>query len=124
MVRRLPSAAPSSGQTQVLPGITAIPAPGHTPGHAIYRVESKGHSITFIGDLIHVAAVQFSEPAVTITYDVDQTAAAKQRATLFDAFAASHELVAADHLPFPGVGYIQTQGNAYGLMPLNYRNRQ
>lgn len=114
---------PFRGETEVLPGITAIPAPGHTPGHAIYRVQSNGQSITFIGDLIHVEAVQFSEPKVTITYDVDQPAASKQRAERFNAFVAHHDLVAAAHLPFPAVGYIDRQANAYTFVPANYQNR-
>lgn len=48
---------PFSGITQILPGIRAIPAPGHTPGHSFYRVQSQGQSITFIGDMVNVAAV-------------------------------------------------------------------
>jgi glyoxylase-like metal-dependent hydrolase (beta-lactamase superfamily II) len=115
---------PFHGQTEVLPGITAIPAPGHTPGHSIYRVQSNGQSITFIGDLIHVEAVQFSEPKVTITYDVDQSAASKQRAERFNAFVVHHDLVAAAHLPFPAMGYIEQQSNAYKFVPVNYQNRQ
>jgi glyoxylase-like metal-dependent hydrolase (beta-lactamase superfamily II) len=114
---------PFHGETEVLPGITAIPAPGHTPGHSIYRVESSGQSIMFIGDLIHVEAVQFTEPKVTITYDVDQSAASKQRADRFNAFVAHHDLVAAAHLPFPAVGYIDRQASAYAFVPVNYRNR-
>jgi glyoxylase-like metal-dependent hydrolase (beta-lactamase superfamily II) len=115
---------PFHGETEILPGITAIPAPGHTPGHSIYRVQSKGQSITFIGDLIHVEAVQFAEPKVTITYDVDQSAASKQRAERFNAFVAHHDLVAAAHLPFPAVGYIDLRSNAYEFVPVNYQNRQ
>lgn len=114
---------PFRGETEVLPGITAIPAPGHTPGHSIYRVQSNDRSITFIGDLIHLEAVQFSEPMVTITYDVDQSAAPKQRVDRFNAFVMHHDLVAADHLPFPAVGYIDRQGNAYAFAPVNYQNR-
>ena len=111
---------PFIGQTEVLPGITAIPAPGHTPGHSIYRVQSKGKTMTFIGDLIHIPAVQFPEPAVTFAYDADQSMAAKQRGKRFNDFVASHELIAAAHLPFPSVGYIKTQGNAYRFVPLNH----
>ncbi|GLQ89025.1 MBL fold metallo-hydrolase [Dyella flagellata] len=110
---------PFSGQTEVLPGITAIPAPGHTPGHSIYRVQSKGQTMSFIGDLIHIAAIQFPNPAVTIIYDVDQSRAARQRTERFNAFVASHQLVAGAHLAFPGVGYIEGQGSAYRFVPLD-----
>lgn len=112
-----------SGRTEVLPGITAIPAPGHTPGHSVYRVESKGESITFIGDLVHVEAVQMEQPDVTIAFDVDQTLAAKQRAALFGEFVTQRELIAAPHLPFPGIGHVAKQGGGYSFVPEVYRNR-
>jgi glyoxylase-like metal-dependent hydrolase (beta-lactamase superfamily II) len=115
---------PFGGQTELLPGITAIPAPGHTPGHSIYRVQSKEQTITFIGDLIHIAAIQFPDPAVTFAYDADQSLAAKQRAERFNGFVASRQLVAGAHLAFPGVGYIKAQGSAYRFVPLNSRNRK
>ena len=48
-----------SGTEQLLPGISGTVHPGHTPGSAFYTLESKGEKITFVGDIIHVAAVQF-----------------------------------------------------------------
>lgn len=112
-----------SGRTEVLPGITAIPAPGHTPGHAVYRVESKGESITFVGDLVHVEALQMAQPAITVAFDVDQPAAAKQRIALFGEFAAQRELIAAAHLPFPGIGHVAKDGSGYSFVSALYRNR-
>ena len=49
---------------------------GHTPGHSIYMAESKGERMVFWGDLMHVASVQFENPAVTIRFDSDSKAAA------------------------------------------------
>ena len=49
------------GSAELFPGIRAIATPGHTPGHSIYAVESKGHKLVLWGDLMHVAAVQFPE---------------------------------------------------------------
>ena len=50
------------GETELVPGVRAIPARGHTPGHTIYRIESKGETLILWGDLMHVAAVQFDNP--------------------------------------------------------------
>jgi glyoxylase-like metal-dependent hydrolase (beta-lactamase superfamily II) len=47
---------------EVLPGIRAELHPGHTPGTAFYTLTSKGQSIVFVGDVIHVGAVQFPRP--------------------------------------------------------------
>ena len=49
-------------------------------------LESKGEKITFVGDIIHVAAVQFPQPDVTIAYDEDQDGAARVRKQAFDDF--------------------------------------
>jgi glyoxylase-like metal-dependent hydrolase (beta-lactamase superfamily II) len=72
---------PFSGVTELAPGVTAVPTPGHTPGRSFFRVESEGRSITFIGDIVHVQAVQFPKPEIMITYDVDNDAARRQPLT-------------------------------------------
>ena len=63
---------PFSGTTQLYPGIRALATPGHTPGHSVYEIESKGRKLVLWGDLMHVAAVQFVEPQVTIAFDISQ----------------------------------------------------
>ena len=108
----------------ILPGVVATLHPGHTPGSAFYTVTSRGRSIVFIGDIIHVAAVQFPNPAITIVYDLDPDAASAVRSAAFTDFAEGRQLVAAPHLPFPGVGHIRAEGeNSFSWHPLEYRNR-
>jgi glyoxylase-like metal-dependent hydrolase (beta-lactamase superfamily II) len=115
---------PFSGETTILPGITALPTPGHTPGHSFYRVASKGESIEFWGDILHFGSVQFPKPAITVVYDFDSKAAAAQRATQFIDAAKSRQLVAAAHLPFPGVGHIRAVDQGYTWVPVDYRWRK
>ncbi|NJK54131.1 MAG: MBL fold metallo-hydrolase, partial [Leptolyngbyaceae cyanobacterium SU_3_3] len=98
---------PFSGETAILPGITALPTPGHTPGHSFYLVESQGERIEFWGDIIHFGSVQFPKPEITVIYDFDSKAAAAQRAQQFTRAVKSRHLVAAAHLPFPGVGHLR-----------------
>lgn len=113
-----------TGRTQLLPGITAVPTPGHTPGHAFYRVESRGESIEFWGDLMHIGALQFAEPGITLKYDVDAPAAAAQRARQFAGAARNRQRVAAAHLNFPGIGHVRAEpGGAYSWTPVEYRDR-
>jgi glyoxylase-like metal-dependent hydrolase (beta-lactamase superfamily II) len=50
------------GAVEPFPGIKTIPAPGHTPGHSFYEVESNGRRFRVIGDTIHFAEVQFPHP--------------------------------------------------------------
>lgn len=110
--------------TEVLPGITANLHPGHTPGSAFYTLESRGRKIVFVGDIIHVASVQFPDPSITIIYDVDPEKAGKAREDAFARFATEGDLIAAPHLPFPGVGHIRTQRGGYTWVPVNYKNRK
>lgn len=109
---------------EILPGIRAELRPGHTPGTAIYTLTSKGQSLSFIGDLIHSGAVQFPRPDVTIDFDVDQPTARAVRRSAFDQFARGRSLLAAPHLPFPGVGHIAADRAGYRWFPIDHADRQ
>ena len=111
---------PFKGNTDLLPGIKAVATPGHTPGHSVYVVESKGEKLVLWGDLMHVAAVQFSQPQVTIAFDTDSKAAAAQRKKAYADAAAGRYLVAGSHLPFPGIGHVRAQGKGYAWVPVDY----
>ena len=111
---------PFSGDTELAAGIKAVASPGHTPGHAIYAVESKGEKLLFWGDLMHVAAVQFAEPATTIKFDSDSKAAAMQRKKAYADAARKGYLIAASHLSFPGMGRLRSEAKGYAFIPVNY----
>lgn len=110
------------GATELFPGIRAIPSPGHTPGHSFYAIESKGEKLVFWGDVVHVAAVQMPDPAVTIAFDMDPKTAAVTRKKAFDDAAAGRYWVAGDHLSFPGIGHLQKDAKAYRWVPIPYVN--
>jgi glyoxylase-like metal-dependent hydrolase (beta-lactamase superfamily II) len=111
-----------SGPTTLFAGISTIPAPGHTPGHTFYALESKGEKLVFWGDLVHVAEVQMPKPDVTIVFDVDPKAAAAARKQAFVDAVKGRYWVAADHISFPGVGHLQREGSGYRWIPMTYVN--
>jgi glyoxylase-like metal-dependent hydrolase (beta-lactamase superfamily II) len=114
---------PFEGDTELVPGVKAIANPGHTPGHALYAVESQGQKLVLWGDLMHVAAVQFPEPSVTIQFDTDSKAATAQRKKAFAEAAKQGYWVAAAHLPFPGIGHLRAEGKGYAWFPVNYSTK-
>jgi glyoxylase-like metal-dependent hydrolase (beta-lactamase superfamily II) len=109
-----------SNDGELSPGISAFAAHGHTPGHSIYLVESQGKKLLLLGDLIHVAAVQFAHPRVAISFDKDAKAAVAQRLRVFSDSAQRSVLVGGPHLSFPGLGYLNKQGAGYDWVPLEY----
>jgi len=111
---------PFEGNTDLVPGIRALAAHGHTPGHTTYLIESKGQKLMLWGDLMHVAAVQFPEPSVTIQFDTDNKAALAQRKLAYADAAKGGYWVAAAHLSFPGLGHLRSDGRGYAFVPVNY----
>jgi glyoxylase-like metal-dependent hydrolase (beta-lactamase superfamily II) len=111
---------PFDGDTELVPGVKAVASRGHTPGHSTYVVESKGQKLVLWGDLMHVAAVQFAEPSVTIQFDTDSKAAAMQRKKAYADAAKQGYWVGAAHLSFPGLGHVRADGKGYAWVPANY----
>ena len=103
-----------------IPGIKAIAIPGHTTGHTAYEIRSGDRALLIWGDLVHSMPVQFSNPDVSVEFDTDQKQAIATRKELFKR-AAGKTMVAGMHLPFPGIGMVQTDGNnKYLWVPIEF----
>ena len=110
------------GDTSLVPGVRAQFTGGHTPGHSFYVIESKGEKLVLWGDAMHVGAVQFAAPAITIAFDSDTKGAAAARAKAYADAAEQGYWVGATHLSFPGLGRLRAaEGGAYVFVPANYR---
>ena len=72
------------------------------------------------GDLMHVAAVQFAMPSVTIAFDNDPKAAAPARMKNYADAAKKGYFVAVAHVSFPGIGQLRADGKGYDWVPTNY----
>ncbi len=111
---------PFEADGEPVPGIRTLASYGHTAGHTSYLVESRGQQLLVVGDLIHVAAVQFADPGVTIAFDSDAKAAALSRTAVFGLAAKDDALVGAAHLQFPGMGHLRAAGKSWQWVPVNY----
>lgn len=112
--------SPFRAPTQIIPGIEAIPAPGHTPGSVIYRVTHGGKTLMLWGDIIHAHPVQLPQPEVAIHFDVNQQQAVKTRENVLAQVAREGDWVAAAHIAFPGIGKVMKAENGYRWVPVNY----
>jgi glyoxylase-like metal-dependent hydrolase (beta-lactamase superfamily II) len=114
---------PFEGEQDVVPGIRAIPLPGHTPGHTSYAVESRGQKLLVWGDVVHVAAIQFPDPSVTVKYDSDENQAELDRKRIFSDAAKAGYWIGAAHISFPGIGHVAERKGAFAWIPGDYTTR-
>jgi glyoxylase-like metal-dependent hydrolase (beta-lactamase superfamily II) len=103
---------------EVLPGVTAMPFHGHTPGHTGYLLNSGGESLLIWGDIVHVPEVQTARPEVCMAFDTDKAQAEATRRKVFDMVATDRLMVTGMHLHFPGFTHLVRQGTGYRLIPM------
>lgn len=72
------------------------------------------------GDSLHVEAIQFDDPAVTLQFDIDAQSAVTQRRRAFAEAAHEGYWIGASHLSFPGLGHLRAEGRGYVWVPASY----
>lgn len=102
---------------EVLPGVTAISAPGHTVGHTIYAIASGPRVMIYTGDLAHHHVLLLQRPLLEFAYDTDPKLSAQTRARLLERFATDRLQVLSYHFPWPGLGNVVKAGQGYAWMP-------
>ncbi len=104
---------------EVLPGIVARATHGHTPGHMSYEVGPPGNGVLVVGDAIGNHHVAFARPGWPSGSDQDQGMGAATRAALLDRLAREGATFIGFHLPFPGVGRAERDGDGYRFLPMD-----
>lgn len=106
---------------EVLPGVTAVPEPGHTPGHTGWLLASASDSLLIWGDIVHLAGVQFAHPEAGMAFDVDSAQAIATRRRILDMAATDRLRVTGMHLDFPGFGHVVRAGAGYAFIAEPWR---
>ncbi|AEI02675.1 metal-dependent hydrolase [Afipia carboxidovorans OM5] len=101
---------------EVAPGVVAYRTGGHTPGHSVVRLASGGEALTFAGDAVF--AVGFDQPDWHNGFEHDPEEAARVRIRLLRELAETGEMLVATHLPFPSVGRVAVDGDAFRWVPV------
>jgi glyoxylase-like metal-dependent hydrolase (beta-lactamase superfamily II) len=105
----------------VVPGITMIAAPGHTPGHAVYHVESEGRRLMVCADFCNHFVLSLQRPDWHVRFDMDKERAAATGRRLLDMIAAERVPFTSYHMPFPAVGFVTRESAGYRYVPASYQ---
>ena len=109
-----------AGETDIAPGLRALPLPGHTPGHSGLEIMDGAANMLLWTDIVHIAPVQLANPDVGTTFDVDVDKARETRKQLLDRVSADATPILGSHIPFPGAGVVEVADEGYRLAPLYY----
>ena len=105
VVRLYPRLQAIDGEREIMRGVSIVDLTGHTPGHIGVRVEDGGKSMIMVSDMIfpvvHPAATD-----VFFLFEQDRAAAKAMRDRFFPRAASEGALIAATHMPFPGLGRV------------------
>lgn len=105
---------PVSERVAINDWATAVPTPGHTPGHTVYEIRSSAGHLLVWGDTVHVPTLQFERPEVAWEFDRDQSRARSARAALLEQLTLPHHFVAGAHLDSPGIARVTASGRKNG----------
>jgi len=105
----------------VASGITAMAAHGHTPGHTAYVIESEGKSLLIAADFANHYVWSLAHPDWEVKFDMDKEAAAATRRRILGMLAADRIPFVGYHMPWPGMGYVETAGDGFRYVPLSYQ---
>jgi glyoxylase-like metal-dependent hydrolase (beta-lactamase superfamily II) len=111
------SVRPFDGEQEVVPGITAVSAPGHTPGHCAFALASGNRSMMVLCDTTNHPWLFARHPDWQPILDMDGPLAVRTRKRLLDRVAAEKMPVAGYHFPFPGYGHILKTASGYEFVP-------
>jgi glyoxylase-like metal-dependent hydrolase (beta-lactamase superfamily II) len=102
---------------EIAPGITAVDATGHSPGHTAFVIQSGGKSLTHVVDAINHPAFFVRHPEWSAVFDMDAEKARTTRRRLLDMAATERTQLAFYHAPFPAIGHVRKEGNGFQFAP-------
>ena len=106
---------------EVAPGITGLAAFGHTPGHMVYRLSSGDRQVLLMADLANHYVWSVAYPDWEVRFDMDKAAAAQARRRILGMAASERMPVIGYHMPFPGMGFIDTRDDGFRYVPTSYQ---
>ncbi len=105
---------------EVLPGVRAVAAYGHTPGHTALHVADGAEQLFITGDTASRPELFLRHPGWASIFDIDGPTATTSRIALFGRIAAERARMTAYHFPFPANGFVQRAGEGFRFFPADW----
>ena len=105
----------------VTAGVTGMAAPGHTPGHMVFMLESGGRKLLLTADTANHYVASLQRPDWEVSFDVDKAQAAQTRKTVFGMLAAEKMPFIGYHMPHPSVGFVEPLETGFRFVPATYQ---
>lgn len=102
---------------EILPGVTALAAPGHTVSHSIFMINSGPKQLCYIGDLAHHPVLLLEHPRTHFAFDTDPVQSAESRVRMLTMLASNAVPLLAYHFPWPGLGHVARRGEGFRYVP-------
>ncbi len=103
---------------EVAPGITAVEAPGHTPGHSALVIQSGASRLLFQGDVTNVPSLFLRNPEWQVMFDHEPERAVATRKRIYDMAAVEKLPISGFHFPFPSLAYVEKGASGYREIPV------
>ncbi len=107
----------------VVPGVTAEAAFGHSLGHMMYRIRSEDSEALIWGDVANHYVFSVGRPRSKVAFDDDKDMAIETRIRVLESAVAESTLIIGFHMPFPSIGYVEREGEGYRWLPATYQVR-
>lgn len=108
------------GDDEVVSGIRAVAAYGHSPGMLAFRMESEGQQLINWADTANHYVMSIQQPDWHVSFDHDKEAGVATRRRIFDMVSADKIPVVGYHMPFPSVGWVEKTATSYRWVPASY----
>lgn len=102
-----------SGEAEIIPGVTMQMIPGHTPGHAGFRIDDGGQGFVHLGDMVHAEKIQLANPEISVAFDIDADMARATRKSGLDMVATDGLACSGGHMLRPTLGRLERAGDGY-----------
>jgi glyoxylase-like metal-dependent hydrolase (beta-lactamase superfamily II) len=106
---------------EVVSGIRAVNAYGHSPGMLAFHLESNNQRLLIWGDVANHYVISIQRPEWATGFDDVKELAITSRKRILDMVASDKIAVAGYHMPFPSVGFVETWGTSYRWVPASYQ---